>query len=184
MVHWESIHELNAYRLLDANPAVVSFCEQPLIIRFILNGKEHRHYPDVLVNLVATSELWEIKPDAEAADPRVIARTHFLKNELPQKGFSYHMVTGEDLGREPRLLNVLTLLKHGRRPISVVEREQVRLLLQGTNRITWNSALKSLGHNRSRLLSRLFLEGEITCDIEQKLSPTTKFFSVKPSKEQ
>lgn len=144
MVHWESQHELNAFRLLDANSAVLEFFEQPLVIHFILDGEHHRHYPGVLVNLRATRELWEIKPASEITDPWVIARTRFLQNHLPQKGFSYHIVIGEELAREPRLSTTLTLLKFGRSPISMIEREQVRLLLESTNEITWATALAKL----------------------------------------
>lgn len=184
MIHWESSHELNAYRLLDANPAVVSFHEQPLVIRFILNGVEHRHYPDVLINIGATRELWEIKPASDAAVPDVVARTRFLERKLPDRGFTYRMVIGEDLAMEPRLSNVLTLLKHGRQQISLTEHEQVRLVFQSEKEITWASAEDELGSKRSRLLCRSFLEGRITCDIEQKLSHETKFWSTGLSKEQ
>ena len=49
MIQWESNNELNAYRLLDATPEVLAYHEQPLTIRFTLNGEPHIHYPDVLV---------------------------------------------------------------------------------------------------------------------------------------
>lgn len=183
MVHWESPHELNAYRLLDANPAVVSFHEQPLVIRFILNGEEHRHYPDVQVDFGFSRELWEIKPACEAAYPEIAARTRLLEKELPEKGFTYRMVIGEELAREPRLSTILTILKYGRQPINLLEHERVRQLLDGTGEITWATALEGLGHGRSRLLSRLYLEGLITCDIEQKLTPETKFWRTSSSKD-
>lgn len=176
MVHWESPHELNAFRLLDANPAVIGFHEQPLVIRFILDGEEHWHYPDVLVELGVTRELWEIKPANEAAAPDVVARTRLLERELPHKGFIYRMVIGEDMAREPRLSTVLTLLKHGRQQISMLEQEQVRLVFESNKEITWAAAENELGSNRSRLLCRSFLEGRVTFDIEQKLGPGTKFW--------
>lgn len=179
MVHWESPHELNAYRLLDANPAVISFHEQPLIIHFILNGEEHPHYPDVLVDFGTTRELWEIKPANAATDLDLLARTRLLQHELSKKGITYHMVTGDELAREPRLSTVLTLLKYGRQQISMVEHEQVRLLFQDDREITWAAAQEVLGHNRSRLLCRLFLEGHLTCDIEQELTSATKFWTTR-----
>lgn len=176
MVHWESPHELNAFRLLDANPAVVSFHEQPLVIRFVLGGVEHLHYPDVLVNLSSTRELLEIKSASEAVAPDVVARTRLLQATLPQKGFTYRMVIGEDLAREPRLSTVLTILKYGRQPISLVEHEHIRRLLQATGEISWATALETIGPHGQRILSRLFLEGTITCEIEKQLTETTKFW--------
>lgn len=180
MMHWESPHELNAYRLLDANPAVISFNEQPLIIRFILNGEEHRHYPDVLVNFGTSRELWEVKPASEAAGPEVVARTRLLQSELPQRGFTYHMVVGEDLSREPRLSNILTLLKHGRQKISLIECEQVRRLFQSNREITWAAAHEALGQDRSRIICRLVLDGTLTCNVEHELTPITRFWITRP----
>lgn len=181
MIHWESSHELNAFRLLDGNPAVVSFHEQPLAIHFVLNGEKHTHYPDTLVNLGATRELWEIKPTFEAAKPEFIARTRFLQGALPQKGFTYRMVIGEDLACEPRLSTVLALLKYGRQAISLVEREQVRRILTTTGGICWGSATAGdLGARGRYLLSRLALEGALKLDFETRLCPETLFTPALP----
>lgn len=176
MMHWESPHELNAFRLLDAMPAVISFHEQPLVIRFILDGKDHFHFPDVLVNFGSFQELWEIKPAGEAAAPDVVARTLLLQRELPQKGFTYRVVTGEDLAKEPRLGTILTLLRHGRRPISLMEREQVRLLFNRTHEISWGAAFEKLAPSGFRVLARLFLEGHVTCNIGNPLTAATTFW--------
>ena len=49
MVEWESHNELNAFRLLDADPDASAFHEQPLSIRYTLCGEVRLHVPDVLV---------------------------------------------------------------------------------------------------------------------------------------
>lgn len=79
MVEWESHNELNALRLLDADPNIRTFREQPLTIRYALDGEVHLHFPDVLVDRVCGRELWEIKPAAHACDPKVVARTRLLE---------------------------------------------------------------------------------------------------------
>lgn len=178
MVHWESSYELNAYRLLDANPAVASFWEQPLVIRFILDGEEHRHYPDTLVHIGSTQELWEIKPASEAFSPKIIARTQLLQAALPEKGFTYRMVIGEELAREPRLSTVLTLLKYGRQSISLTEHEQVRQILEKSGAIPWGTAVTEVLGKRGRfILARLALEGFVEVDFESSLRPETLFTS-------
>lgn len=177
MMHWESIHELNAYRLLDANPAVTAFYEQPLTIRFVLDGEQHRHYPDTLVILeTGERELWEIKTAADAASSEVVARTRLLQAALSDKGFQYRVVLGEDLAKQPRLSNVLTLLKYGRQPVSQLAREQVRQLLAAAHFVTWQSAIDgTLGPQGLAALSRLTLEGMLVCDVDQKIGPATHF---------
>lgn len=102
MIHAESHNELNAFRLLDANPEVKAFQEQPLTIHYILNGEDHLHYPDILVT-VQGKELWEVKPKKEATSEEIAERTAFLTKHLPDLGYTYRMVLGEDLAREPRM---------------------------------------------------------------------------------
>lgn len=177
MVQWESHNELNAYRLLDATPDVKAFHEQPLLLRYTLDGEEHRHYPDVLVEYADTRELWEIKPTSQAQDPWYVARTRFLQAALPELGFGYRMVLAEELAKQPRLDTVLTLLKHGRTPVSDLAREQVRCLFQVTESVTWSLAAAVEADASGRdVFARLLLEGYLSCDMELPLEPDTRIW--------
>lgn len=174
MVQWESHNELNAYRLLDASPLVKSFREQPAEIRYVLDGEERRHYPDTLVELQDSKEFWEIKPRREAFSPDVVRRTELLTHTLPGKGYAYRMVLAEDLARQPRLDNVLTILKFGRPAIDPVDRERVRVAFSHGGELTWNDAISSeRGRNARNVVCRLLLEGALVLDIEQPLGPAT-----------
>ena len=176
MIQWESQNELNAYRLLDANPAVRAFHEQPLVIRFRLDGIEQAHYPDTLVELASSKELWEIKPATEAARPEYQARTRLMVKALPDFGFTYRMVIAEDLAREPRLTNTISLLKYGRQAVSLFEREKVRQVLLKTGGLTWGDAISNIAGPRSRgLLARLTLEGNLQISIDEPLTLGSRF---------
>lgn len=176
MVQWESHNELNAYRLLDATPGVTSFHEQPLTIKFRLNGENHTHYPDVLVESGQSHELWEIKPRADALAAEVDARTKFLETALPNFGFTYRVVIAEDLKREPHLTNVLTFLKYGRGQVAAFDRERIRKLLAATHVLRWGAAASgTLGANGRAVLSRLVLEGFISVDLDQPLCTESVF---------
>ena len=174
MVQWESHNELNAYRLLDATPDVKAYHEQPIMLRYVLDGEEHRHYPDVLVEYRNSRELWEIKPTSQALDPWYVARTRFLQATLPELGFNYRMVLAEELAMQPRLNTVLTLLKHGRTPVSDLIREQVRRYFNAVDSVTWSHAaiieVEAAGRD---VFARLLLEGDLSCDMDQALEPTT-----------
>lgn len=175
MVQWESHNELNAYRLLEANSAVFAYHEQPLIIRFSLDGENHIHYPDVLVHCGQSHELWEIKPATQANHPSYVARTRFLEATLPEFGFVYRMIFAEELAKQPRLDNVLKFLKYGREPVSDTARERVRLLLMEVPYITWETASSGeLGSDGRAVLSRLVLEGKLSCDFDRHLIPSTR----------
>lgn len=176
MVQWESENELNAYRCLDMAPEVKAFHEQPLLLKYMLNGEEHYHYPDVLVDYGDSRELWEIKPKAQALKQEYVDRTLFLEAMLPKLGFTYRMVLAEELAAQPRLDTVLALLKHGRNPVTASARESVRRVLLGAPVVTWGQASNGyLGINGRSILARLVLEGVLSCDIGQRLTPTTQF---------
>ena len=176
MTQCESSYELFAHRLLDANPAVRSFAEQPLTIRYILDGVERRHYPDILVQLVdGSQELWEVKSKKNAAEPETQARTRFLQAALPDHGFAYRIVLGEDLGREPRMSNVRQMLTWGRPSISLHEYELMRAALALKPSITWEEAQSGLGPRGRHIVARHVLEGRLAFDLDAKLTPETVF---------
>src|SRR5580692_8771394 len=82
-MQWESVNELHAFRLLDCDPGVIRFKEQPCRIEYVGVDGLHRHFPDILVETRVCKELWEVKPLAQAMRPEVSLRTELLLRELP-----------------------------------------------------------------------------------------------------
>lgn len=176
MIEWESSNELNAYRLLDATPTVQRYQEQPLMLRYVIDGERHIHYPDVYVEARDSRELWEIKPLAQALQPEIAARTRLLVQGLPELGFTYRMVLAEELSRQPRLGTAMQLLKHGRTPVNADDRERVRQLLNRTQVVTWIFAEQGgLGPSGRQTLARLTLEGFLQIDMDRPLTSETCF---------
>jgi hypothetical protein len=181
MIQWESVNELNAYRRLDATPGALAYYEQPLMIRFVLDGETHIHYPDVLIEWGHRKGLVEIKSESDASNPVFAKRTRLLAAALPQYGFGYQMVGADELSKEPQLSNSLILLKHGREAVCDIAREQVRQILLSTLSITWESATKGdLDRNGRAVLARLALEGYLAFDTTRPISSTTRFWRSAP----
>jgi len=173
MHQWESPHELNAFRLLDADPTVSFFQEQPAELQFILDGEIRRHYPDLLVRTVSGDEFWEIKADHASVDDETAHRTQLLISALPRHGYLYRLVFGADLVKGPRIANSLTLLRYGRDDLTIIERERVRLLFRGAQ-VTWGDVLRGvLGERGRRQICRLALEGIIDFDVGAPLTDET-----------
>lgn len=166
MIHWESPHELNAFRLLDANSAVLKFAEQPLVIKYRLDGVEHEHYPDIQVTTRQGKELWEVKMADDAAEQEVARRTALMSAALPTLGYVYRVVHAEDLGRQPRLNTVLEVLRLGRADIPAVERERLRVTFERVPTLTWGDVKRgALGAKGQYFICRLILEGAIALDL-------------------
>ncbi len=170
MLQWESVHESNAMRLLDADPNVLSFHEQPCEIIYQLNGVSHRHYPDLLVKEKYKRLMIEVKSRDDANAPEILQRTTFLTSALPNYGYEYRVLFAEDLMRQPRLDNLKTLLKFGRAPLPLLEQETLRQMFLGSRQVTWGYLCEQ-GHLRKAC--RLILEGKLSIDIDTPLHTQT-----------
>lgn len=178
MMHWESPGELKAFRLLDCDPSITMFVEQPCEVVYF-NGLEQKcHVPDIYVGSCERKELWEIKTDP--AEPDVIARTILLKPLLKRLGFIYRLVLNSELEMQPRLQNANTLLRYGRRPLEELDRERLRLLLKKRGSLTWVDASSgAYGPCGREALCRLALEGVLRVDMDKPLTADTQFSCLK-----
>lgn len=181
MVQWESIHERNAFVLLDANPSVSVFSEQPCVIAYMLAGVPHQHFPDVFVDTPAGPELWEIKEATNAADKDVAARTRLMEEELPRLGFRYRVVLAEDLASEPLLSNARMVIKCGRTAqLDEAETETLRRDFVGMPPRIWGEVLEGrFGPRGQARVCRLMLMGLLRMNLRLPLGPDTPLFGTR-----
>jgi hypothetical protein len=180
MMHWESSNELNAFRLLDCDPNVTSYCEQPCRIAYVMEGVERIHFPDIMANTAGGKQLWEVKPCSGAHEPEVLARNALLSRALPEWGYEYRTVLAEDLARQPRLSNANLLLRLGRRAVSNGELEDLRRVTDEQGSLTWSEACAGKYGPRGReILCSLVLRGVLTIGINTPITVTTEFLQRK-----
>lgn len=179
---WDSVAELNWFRLLDCNPAVTQVAEQPCVVHYRLDGKYYRHFPDCLVRTTTTQTLWEVKTSADARRPDIAARTRMLTAHLPRHGYQYGVVLAEDLRREPRLRNARFLLRHGRTPLSFEEREFTRRLLEQCSSLRWQDVVD--GRHAPLTLGvacHLVLDGCMYLDLDRPMDTRALLLPVRNS---
>jgi len=180
MVQWESENELNAFRLLDCDPNVTRFNEQPCEIMYALNGQPRCHYPDILVEKNGRKELWEVKSEARAEELLVVTRTKLLMEELPRWGYTYLVVFGRDLAMQPRLANACFLLGFGRSAVSDCEQEFIRQTVKQHGSLLWSDACSgNYGPRGREILCGLVLRGVLTIDLDTPISPNTRLIAKK-----
>jgi hypothetical protein len=180
MVQWESHNEKLAFKLLDADPEVVSFSEQRCEIIFSQNSELKTHYPDIYVVRDSAKELLEVKSQSEASDPEIAQRTALLAATLPRYGYSYRLWLDTDLKKQPALANADLLLRHGRLPVTDCDFERTRLLVQVNGSLNWSDACNgSYGLRMREIICRLTLEGVLNFDRTSPISATTNFFWTK-----
>jgi hypothetical protein len=180
MLQWESPNELNAFRLLDCDPEVVCFTEQPCEIRYLQDGIARKHFPDILVVRNGRRELLEVKSEPEAIRPAIASRTTLLMGCLPMWGYDYSLVLGSDLARQPRMKNADRLLRFGRGTVTECEREFMRLALKRHGPLVWAEACAgSYGARGREIVCRLVLDGTLAFDMNAAWSADTLFFAGK-----
>jgi hypothetical protein len=175
MVQWESHNELNALRLLDADPSVTAFHEQPLRISYTLRGQTHFHIPDILVICARGKFIWEVKTKGHANQPDVAERTDLLSMLLPNYGYAYQVALAEDLACKPRLAAVRQVLNLGRHEVPATAREHIRSTLANTAAlVTWGSVIDGVfGPKGKHHACRLMLEGVLNWCPDELLTRDT-----------
>jgi hypothetical protein len=180
MIQWESENELNAFRLLDCDPNVTRFNEQPCEIMYALEGQMRCHYPDILVERNGRKELWEVKSEARAKELEIATRTKLLTEELPLWGYTYQVVLAKDLAMQPRLANACSLLGFGRSAISDCEQEFIRQTVKQHGSLLWSDACRGkYGSRGCEILCSLVLRGVLTIDLNSPISTSTCFIARK-----
>ena len=178
MVQWESENEFNAFRLLDCDPDVTCFNEQPCKVVYVHDGQVRSHYPDILVEKKGRKELWEVKPESQADDPEVVARTVLLTQGLPLWGYGYQVVLAKDLAMQPRQSNACFLLGLGRLAVTDCEHEFIRRALTRRGSLLWSDACREEYGLRGReIFCSLVLRGVLTINLNLPISPSTHFFA-------
>ena len=173
MMQWESPHEGNAMCILDASPAVLSYCEQPCEITYTLNGEKHRHYPDFLVATTGCKEFWEVKTTEDANRHEVAQRTAYLTEALPCHGYGYRVVVAESLASQPQLSNIKRLNKLGRQALTVTQQEAFRRMFKEQPVMNWG-LFEAQSPVVLRQISRLILEGKLNIDLNQPINAATQ----------
>jgi hypothetical protein len=180
MIQWESENELHAFRLLDCDPDVTGFCEQPCQIMYVLDGQTRSHYPDILVEKNGRKELWEVKPECQAEKPEVAARTALLAQGLPLWGYTYRVVLAKNLVDQPRQVNACFLLGFGRRTVTNTEQEFIRRALIRHGCLLWSDACRGdYGPWGREILCNLVLRGVLTINLDSPITPRSRFVARK-----
>lgn len=168
MMHWESTLERDAFMFMDINGLIKEFHEQPAKIIYCLDGEKHAHFPDILATTLEGLCFIEIKEEKDASKCEVRARTQLLSEQLPLRGYSYLVLTEQEIRRAPRLDNVRRLLRYGRiKPdIQTIERIK-REYFSSDECLLGDITLSENCNSDYPTLCRMIIDGMLTTDINQ-----------------
>ena len=171
MVHCNSPLERDACPLMDVDHSIKIYQEQPVRLRYQLNGEVHDHYPDFELQTITENIFREIKTEKYANTPEIKARTAYLTEVLPTYGYQYEVMTETTIHQQPRLKNATFLLKHGRRPVDITQFEILRLYVKNVGQLFWGDGAPTSDCPLNVFeICRLILDGYLSirldCDWE------------------
>ncbi len=184
MIEAESLNEMVATRLYDLDPEVISFHEQALAIRYVINNEVRSHVPDFVVRRSDEIGLDEIKDAADEQDPNIAERTEILTPLLARLGLTYRVRFVDKEIYKPEIRLIRALLKLGRSEVTEIERERANRLFRSRPDVTWGDIVSgSLGARGQRVIARLILEGSIQAGNERGPLSATSPLLVRRSSE-
>ncbi|MCC6190614.1 MAG: TnsA-like heteromeric transposase endonuclease subunit [Anaerolineales bacterium] len=115
MVWYESFLERDFIHLLEFDPTVVTFAEQPFTLEYVHQGQTRRYTPDFHVQLASQRQvLVECKPSAFLEHQDNPLKFAAARAWCAEHGWSFRVATEVDIRQEPRLANVKLLARYAR----------------------------------------------------------------------
>lgn len=116
LVEFESMLELDAITIVEADPAVLGFLAQPRTMKWRdADGRARRYTPDLLVRTALGDAYREVKPARRLErDPSLKGRIDTIKACCQAEGAIFETWSDIDIRREPRLSNARLIVNAGR----------------------------------------------------------------------
>ena len=118
LIAWyESLLERDQMYLLDFDPHVTFWHEQPFKIRYVLEGKTHYYTPDLEVHRGTKKQVVEVKSQKQVDSGEFDLLFRLATSICEDEGYEYVVVTDRMIRQQPKLDNVKKLWKYARTPI-------------------------------------------------------------------
>jgi hypothetical protein len=114
---YESLLERDYMYLLDFDPQVRHWHEQPFKIRYILDNKTHFYTPDLEVHRDTRKQVVEVKSQHQVDSGEFDTIFRLSTSICAEEGYQYLVATDRIIRQQPKLDNVKKLWKYARTPI-------------------------------------------------------------------
>lgn len=118
LIAWyESLLERDEMYLLDFDPQVTFWHEQPFKIRYVVEGKTHHYTPDLEVHRGTKKQVVEVKSQKQVDSGEFDLLFRLATSICEDEGYEYVVVTCRMIRQQPKLDNIKKLWKYARTPI-------------------------------------------------------------------
>lgn len=131
MVSFESLIEHDFIYVLDFEPAVERFCEQPLTIEYQHEGKKRRYTPDFHIVHLGQDLLVECKPQPLVNDPVNQIKFEAARQWCQDRGWFFGVMTDAHLATTSRVENIKLLTRFARYTVGAEVQGRILAFLAG-----------------------------------------------------
>ncbi len=118
LIAWyESLLERDEMYLVDFDPEVITWLEQPFRIQYVLDGKTHFYTPDLEVHRGSKRQVVEVKSQEQVDSGNFDLLFRLATSICEDEGYEYLVVTDLMIRQQPKLDNIKKLWKYARTPI-------------------------------------------------------------------
>jgi hypothetical protein len=129
MIQYESLVELDYIHLLEFDPAVSRYAEQPIKIPYRDYGKLRYYTPDFHVQKGGQNWLIECKSARFIETEDTKRNQSIADNWCPKNGYCYRVITDDEIRTGYRLTNAKFLIDYGRHNINSEIRARIIAIL-------------------------------------------------------
>jgi TnsA endonuclease N terminal len=171
-IWWESQLERDYIYLLEFDPDVISYQEQPFTILYNASNKSRHYTPDFLVERVDKSQVIEIKPEAHKTKEKNIFLFKSVAPIFTEEGYEFLVVTDTMIRVQPRLSNIKLLIKYARTPITPQHQIHCYEMLNGRQEVSLGELVESFGAKTAgiQMIYSLLFWGVLATDLMKSIS--------------
>jgi hypothetical protein len=144
MIAFESLLERDFIYLLEYDPSVKWFEEQPLSIKYLQEGKQFQYTPDFHLLENGQHVLVECKPQRFVETEENRHKFAVARVWCRECGWEFRLMTDQQIRAGFRLKNVKLLAQYARQKVDAVMRSQIQSYLHDTQSVVSISNLSNI----------------------------------------
>jgi hypothetical protein len=175
IVWYESLLERDYLYLLELDPGVISYEEQPLQIYYFLEGKKRRYTPDLLIQRKYGKQIVEVKPMKKAIEPSNITLFRIADEICRREGYEFHVATDAVIRSQPRLNIAKFLYKYARTPLLPQHQIYCHELFVRRQEILLGEIIKFFAARAigQQVVFALIFHGVLSINLTETLTPSS-----------
>jgi hypothetical protein len=178
MLWFESLLEESLMYLLDFDPDVKRFKEQPFHIRYLYNGKKRRYTPDLLVERAEERQIIEVKPRRKVKTEKYNLLFRIVSPICEIEGYKFKVFTEEQILWQPRFNSIKALWSYARTPLRTQHQIYCQELLQINKVVSLAEAFEFFKAREvpKQIVYALLFWGALDFDLTEPLNSNSQIY--------